>query len=1609
MKYRKFLSWILTACLVLTALPLSAVRASAVEIIVDVTEDPDPTIVVEIPDDPDPTIIVELPEDPYVTPVIIVNTNLYGAGTKESPFVVCTPRGLQMIAEMYEQGNSFDGYYICLGDDIDLSPICSIEDSKYWTPIGSQDSPFAGTFDGMGHAISNLYTAGADGCCSLFGVVSGTVRNLTVDGKLAGSGKKGGIAGENLGLIENCTFKGQLLVGSGAVDIGGIAGSNSGTIRNCTYEGTMMVGTASRIGGIVGTTKGGSVTGCVNKGSVGSDEYAGGIAGFYEGGSISDCRNEGSVAGNNNVGGIVGGLSEGLKLSGFVNTGSVTARKSNVGGIAGSAGYGSNITSCRNDGTVKGSVNVGGIVGHTKSNNIVDCVNTGSIGWNGINDGTKGGIAGYAGPQTQIKYCTNTGDVIAESKMEDRFGGIVGHADNASAISYCYNAGNVACRNEGGGIVGYAFFSPISNCFNIGKVYCNSDDGGYNFGGIAGSYEYAVAKALKDCYNAGNITGRENVGGIAGRFEDGTFEKNVSIGLVQGESDTGALIGFRWDDNKDWTQVKLNRNYFYDPSSEIDGIGNLRDDPVEETEVKAISLMQYQRNSLGNVYVDWDFNDTWYMTGDGPRLRNMFWDEKQGVVTISSVDELRRFRDNCNAGLTYQGITVQLMADLDLSGCGNWIPIGYDYFKEEAVFSGTFDGRGHTVSGLETDTGKPFTGFFGAADGMIKNLTVKGRVKGSSYVGGIAGHLDSGTIENCCFEGSVEALFNVGGIVGNVYAGTLRRCITRGSVKATAYGGEDEFSAAGGIAGYLSEISTVEECVAETDVTGNKATGGIAGCCELSVIQNCLHVGKVSSSDTGTGGVAGVASVMSGSSSETYIRNCYHFGGMVESKGLLMVGGVVGEVLNAMNDGGYSVCNCYYQAGTVRDYNDLEAGTQTDRGIGRNSLMFSQDCNPAGVAEPLTDTQFRNSGSFADWDFDTVWWMESERPVLQSAGIVPIRNIRYLDAGGTEKTAENCTGLTSGVNKLQSGWYFVEGSVFTNARIEISGDVNLILMEDACLYAFKGIHLKSGNSLTVWGETQTSGKIQITDVDDSCAGIGGNEGQDGGDLTVNGGEIVSHGGEYGAGIGGGDEGAGGNVTVNGGIVAAFGNEGSAGIGGGDYGNGGKLTVTGGSVTAVGSARVLGSRATGQASPGIGAGRPKTNGEEPRDAGYVTISGGTVIALAGTPQMGAAGAQAIGVNLADADQNGNGSANRLVLNGCLRAMGGESDLSAVTVSSGERIAACRGQYVRIEVCSVHVPRKDDSSVCVYCGATGISIDAERILEDLAERISDTPSKEEVEQVVETIRQNVGPDTLSEAMEKDESGPDGDGIVSDVAKIEDVYTDVDSVKSGIDVRTDALAKDLKDVLGDGKDTVSGVGVSLNADEGQSVDLVIDQPGPSVTKVTSDIVHKAVQFSADVKDRDTGDSVAGEDGLKVPVKIEMAVPDYFREDRIRVTDSSGGTVDVTLSKGDDGKTYAGFVITDATDITMEQQNIEAKQTEDGVSLTAIISDSDLAGAEQLAYTFYDEDGRMVAAGIYKASERSEKIRLLCDGEQVKDVKILRIGNDYTPKAEGIAVEVE
>ena len=154
----------------------------------------------------------------------------------------------------------------------------------------------------------------------------------------------------------------------------------------------------------------------------------------------------------------------------------------------------------------------------------------------------------------------------------------------------------------------------------------------------------------------------------------------------------------------------------------------------------------------------------------------------------------------------------------------------------------------------------------------------------------------------------------------------------------------------------------------------------------------------------------------------------------------------------------------------------------------------------------------------------------------------------------------------------RGGWYVVSGNVEIPSRITVSGDVHLILTDGCNLTANGGINVN--RSLTIYGQQNGTGTLTAKGGN-TQAGIGGNDNETSGTITINGGDITARGGDNGAGIGGGGKmgfGDGGNITINGGSVIAnsdmYGGNGAS-IGGGRSANGGNIIITGGYVTANG--------------------------------------------------------------------------------------------------------------------------------------------------------------------------------------------------------------------------------------------------------------------------------------------------------------------------------------------------------------------------------------------------------------------------------------------------------
>ena len=211
-------------------------------------------------------------------------------------------------------------------------------------------------------------------------------------------------------------------------------------------------------------------------------------------------------------------------------------------------------------------------------------------------------------------------------------------------------------------------------------------------------------------------------------------------------------------------------------------------------------------------------------------------------------------------------------------------------------------------------------------------------------------------------------------------------------------------------------------------------------------------------------------------------------------------------------------------------------------------------------------------------------------------------NVSYIDPT-KEQTAQTCDSATvvtesdtTWGDDNNDGWYVVNGNVTIDQRVTVTGDVHLILADGYTLTASQGIHVDESQSLTIYGQSVGTGKLTARGGFDQ-AGIGGNEDQSGGTITINGGTVTANGGYGSAGIGGSRKAEGGTITINGGTVTANGSEGGAGIGRGYSGTGGTITINGGTVTATG----------GSGGAGIGSGRDGGAG------GTITINGGHVTA------------------------------------------------------------------------------------------------------------------------------------------------------------------------------------------------------------------------------------------------------------------------------------------------------------------------------------------------------------------------------------------------------------
>ena len=708
-----------------------------------------------------------------------------------------------------------------------------------WTPIGTAEKPYAGTFDGMdaegnAHVISGLYFNDEDAdYVGLFGSIG---ENAQV---------------QNVG-VEDSYFRGGDYVGS-------VVGfCESGEVDNVYNTG--IVEGENYVGGVVGNNDG-TVSNVYNIGAVSGDRFVGGVVGFDYSVTISNVYNTGAVSGVDYVGGVVGSNAGGT-ISNVYNTGAVSgegrvdgASGDRVGGVVGSNQRGT-ISNVYNTGAVGGTTEVGGVVG--------------------INDGTVSN--GY-----------NTGAVSGWEEV----GGVVGINDGT--VSNVYNIGAVSSEDRFvGGVVGLNAHGTVSNVYNTGAV-----SGEDNVGGVVGENWSSVSNGYYNtdmpCENCGSPiegTNGKTTAELATLDVSNAFDDSEGVWIAGGKSLSGGWLTYTFPSLKNvGTALK---NVLLDPgASEVEisnaeelfrfaefvngGETSINAKLTADICVNACDEGERVLNDDGTLneadtskFVKWTpigTNEKPYtgtFDGNGKSISGLYFNDESGFGGLFGILEEATVKnvgvvDSYFSGQSAIGAIAGLVADGEVS----------NVYSESAVSGGEYVGGvvGVNVGIISGSYNKGSVngyekvgGIVGADVGKITDCYNMGFVKGFLDIGGVAGLVEGG--------GEVDKVYNVGAVSGEEFlAGGLIGSIDEGSLK-IGYntGAVSGKNSVGGVVGGSADAS-IDNVYNTGAVSGENAIGGIVGGNEGGIISNVLNMGSV----MGTKDVGGIVGGMGNNS----ISNCY--------------------------------------------------------------------------------------------------------------------------------------------------------------------------------------------------------------------------------------------------------------------------------------------------------------------------------------------------------------------------------------------------------------------------------------------------------------------------------------------------------------------------------------------------------------------------------------------------------------------------------------------------------------------------------------------------------------------------------------------------------------
>ena len=685
------------------------------------------------------------------------------------------------------------------------------------------------------------------------------------------------------------------------------------------------------------------------------------------------CKLKGDYAG------LFGSIGEGGTVQNVRLARSYFYGDSYVGSVCGQNN--GSISGCTNTSAVRGTYNfIGGVCGQNEKGRITGCTNTatvtGSTGGSGI-----GGICGY-NRGGSIIGCSNTGAVTGNAHI----GGVCGN--NTGILTGCSNEGSVTSTRRGdatsvGGVAGvHGYGGTMTACYNTGTVSCTDSNNNYlQIGGVVGNCQ--GAGWVIACFNTGTV---KNTNGKAG----GVCGSNFSCHILGGY-------------------------YLYGTAKQAVGTGTGTDIVGSKTAAEFRGKAASGSNVLellNDALIKKEQTGVYFYQGTSypvPALKPA--QDENGVYQIGTKEELYWFAGMINGTLGVKqefGANAVLTANitvntgvLDNDGEPNpniggrfvtWKPIG----SSPDRYAGTFDGQGHTISGLYCNGSGDYVGLFGfmAGAGTIKNVTVaRSYFKGNNFTSGICGYNNAGIIQGCTFTGTIDGGESwAGGICGSSYGGKIIDCTNTGTIRGSARVGgicgsmngadiarcknfgtvTSTGNYAGGVSGIMGGYGKITGSYNTGAVNGVKQVGGVCGNSSYGKVIGCYNTGDITGSGDAVGGVNGY------SMQNTRIIGSFNFG---KVSGVNSVGGVSGE-----NRSGSSIVNSYYNSDV---YTGKAAGTENDAESATATGKTAAQFKDGTVCKAL-------NAALKEAEYEIVFYQGDDYPVL-TAPIV----FEGIEDGGT--------------------------------------------------------------------------------------------------------------------------------------------------------------------------------------------------------------------------------------------------------------------------------------------------------------------------------------------------------------------------------------------------------------------------------------------------------------------------------------------------------------------------------------------------------------------------------------------------------------------------------